>query len=157
MTLDMLEVGFKMRGEIIWQKDASRKRFVAWGSWLSPSNPIIRESHEYILLFSKETLKLDKKEKTMSKPDFKEWTESVWKMSPASARRIGHPAPFPIELPKRLIRLFSYEGAVVLDPFMGSGTTAVAAKALNRKYMGYEISKEYVELSNGRLLQDYLW
>lgn len=149
----MDELGFLMRGEIIWNKGASASPSVAWGSYASASNPVLRDVHEYILIFSKTDYKRDKKDKisTISKEEFMEYTKSIWNFSTVSAKKIGHPAPFPLELPSRLIKLYSFEGDVVLDPFCGSGTTCVAAKNLGRHFIGYDISPEYVELSKNRL------
>lgn len=150
----MLDLGFLMRGEIIWDKSASAGGSCAWGSWLSASNPVLRDYHEYILIFSKESYSKDKrqvKKDTITKDDFIEWTRSVWTFPAVNAKRIGHPAPFPIELPHRLINLYSYEEDVVLDPFCGSGTTCIAAAQNNRYYIGYDISEEYIELAKKRI------
>ena len=148
----LLDIGFIMRGEIIWQKSKGANANFAWGSWLSASNPVIRDIHEYCLVFSKHDLKrADKGISTIEKEEFMESTLSIWNISPARAKKIGHPAPFPIELPERFINLFTYEDDLILDPFMGSGSTALAAKKLNRKYIGYEINKDFVELSEKRL------
>ncbi len=151
----MLDIGFLMRGEIIWDKGAGAGVSMAWGSWKSASNPVLRDVHEYILVFSKGSFAREKTEgklDTITKEQFMEWTKSVWRFNPESARKIGHPAPFPVELPRRLIQLFSFSGDIVLDPFMGSGTTAVAALEAGRKYVGYEINDEYVNLAEKRLL-----
>jgi len=149
----MVDIGFNMRGEIIWNKAASASPSTAWGSWQSAANPILRDIHEYILVFSKGDYKREKgkKEDTISKEQFIEWTKSIWTMNAESARRVGHPAPFPEELPYRLIQLYSFKEDIVLDPFMGSGTTAVAALKSDRKFVGYEISKEYIELAERRI------
>lgn len=149
----MLDIGFNMRGEIIWNKAASASPSTAWGSWQSAANPILRDIHEYILVFSKGDYKREKgkKENTISKKQFMEWTKSIWTMNAESARRIGHPAPFPEELPFRLIQLYSFKNDIILDPFMGSGTTAISALKLERKYVGYDISKEYINLAEKRI------
>ncbi len=149
----MLEIGFNMRGEIIWNKAASASPSTAWGSWQSAANPILRDVHEYILVFSKGDYKREKgnKENSISKEQFMEWTKSIWTMNAESARRIGHPAPFPEELPYRLIQLYSFTGDIILDPFIGSGTTAVSAIKSDRKFVGYDISKEYIELADKRI------
>lgn len=125
----------------------------AWGSWQSAANPILRDVHEYILVFSKGNYKREPKGKknTITKTQFMEWTKSIWSMNAESAKRIGHPAPFPEELPYRLIQLYSFTDDIVLDPFTGSGTTALSALKLNRKYIGYDISKEYIKLAKRRL------
>lgn len=149
----MIDIGFSMRGEIIWNKASSASPSTAWCSWQSASNPILRDVHEYILVFSKGDYKREKgkKENTIAKEDFIQWTKSIWTMNAESAKRIGHPAPFPEELPYRLIQLYSFKEDVILDPFMGSGTTAVATLKSNRNFIGYEINKEYVDLANKRI------
>lgn len=154
----MIEIGFNMRGEIIWNKSAGAGISTAWGSFQSASNPILRDVHEYILIFSKGNYKRerDKEEKELrkdniTKEEFIEWTKSVWTMNTESAKRIGHPAPFPEELPNRLIKLFSFTNDIVIDPFMGSGTTAIAAIKNNRNFVGYEINEEYINLANNRI------
>ncbi|EJA8518150.1 site-specific DNA-methyltransferase, partial [Campylobacter upsaliensis] len=149
----MLELGFLMRGEIIWDKSASSGVSLAWGSFKSASNPVLRDTHEYILVFSKGDFKREKKDKqdTISKENFMEWSKSIWRFSAVSAKKIGHPAPFPLELPKRLIEFYSFESDVILDPFMGSGTSALAALQLKRNFVGYEINKDYVKLANHRI------
>lgn len=159
----MIEIGFNMRGEIIWNKASSASPSTAWGSWQSASNPILRDIHEYILVFSKGEYKrtllqneIPIKKNTITKEQFIEWTKSIWNMNAQSAKRIGHPAPFPEELPLRLIQLYSYTQDIVLDPFMGSGTTALAALKSGRYYIGYEINEEYIRLSQDRLMQTEL-
>lgn len=149
----MIDIGFNMRGEIIWNKAASASPSTAWGSWMSASNPTLRDIHEYILVFSKGDYKRERndKENTITKEQFIEWTKSIWTMNAESAKRIGHPAPFPEELPYRLIQLYSFVGDIILDPFMGSGTTAVSALKSDRKYIGYEISQDYINLANKRI------
>ena len=149
----MLEIGFLMRGEIIWNKASSASPSTAWGSWMSATNPVLRDVHEYILVFSKDTFKRKSKgkENTISRDEFLEWTKSVWTFPAVSARKVGHPAPFPDELPHRLIQLYTFAGDVILDPFAGSGTTCLAAAADGRKYIGYEISEAYIALANERI------
>lgn len=150
----MIEIGFQMRGEIIWNKGAGAGVSMAWGSWQSASNPVLRDVHEYIMIFSKGSFmrkKPDGKENTISKEQFMEWTKSVWTMNPESAKKVGHPAPFPIELPYRLIQLYTFKGDVILDPFIGSGTTAIAALKAERKYIGYDNDQEYVKLAEERI------
>ena len=151
----MEEIGYSQRGEVIWDKAASAGGSCAWGSWKSDSNPTLRDVHEYILIFSKGDAKRIKtgKKDTITSEEFLEYTKSIWKMNTVSAKKIGHPAPFPIELPQRLIKLYSFEDDVVLDPFMGSGTTALAALQLNRKYIGYDTDKSYVELAEKRIVE----
>lgn len=145
-------IGFLMRGEIIWDKGASAGTSCAWGSWRSSSNPVLRDVHEYILVFSKGSFKRHPiGENSIGRDEFLDWTKSIWTFPAASARKAGHPAPFPLQLPTRLIHMYSYVGDVVLDPFMGSGTTAEAAIVTRRKYVGYEIEQKYVKLAQDRL------
>ena len=151
---DMLEIGFLMRGEIIWDKVSSAAASTAWGSWLSATNPTLRDVHEYILVFSKDTFsrqKLKERRNTISRDEFLELTKSVWRFSAESATRVGHPAPFPIELPLRLIKLYTFEGEIVLDPFIGSGTAAIASLQTKRYYIGYDIDEGYVKLAEKRI------
>ena len=155
---DMLDLGFLMRGEIIWNKASSSSPSTAWGSWLSAANPTLRDIHEYILVFSKGSFNrkvLSGKISTITKADFLELTKSVWTFPAESARKVGHPAPFPVELPYRLIQLYTFEEEVILDPFMGSGQAAIAAIKANRHFSGYDISEEYVKLAEGRI-KEYL-
>lgn len=151
----MIDIGFNMRGEIIWNKAGSASPSTAWGSYKSASNPTLRDVHEYILIFSKGSysrLKGDKVD-TIDKQHFIDWTKSIWTMGAESARKIGHPAPFPVDLPYRLIQLYSFKNDIILDPFMGSGTTGVAAQKSERNYVGYEINQSYIQLANKRLQQ----
>ncbi len=150
---DMLDIGFLMRGEIIWNKASSASPSTAWGSWQSAKNPVLRDIHEYILIFSKESFsrKRSHKKDTIIKGDFLEWTKSVWTFPAVSAKSIGHPAPFSEELPHRLIQLYSFKEDVVLDPFCGSGTTCLTALKDGRHYIGYDIEQEYVKLANQRI------
>lgn len=148
----LLGIGFRMRGEIIWSKGAGAGVSMAWGSWRSASNPVLRDTHEYILVFSKGAFGRAKTgESTITREQFMEWTKSVWTMNPASAKKIGHPAPFPVELPYRLIQLYTFKEDVVLDPFMGSGSTALAAQMSQRSYIGYDIDPAYIQLAEARL------
>ncbi len=151
---DMLDLDFLMRGEIIWNKATSASPSTAWGSWLSAANPTLRDIHEYILVFSKGMFRRkndSRRQSTISREEFLEFTKSVWTFSAESAHRVGHPAPFPIELPYRLLQLYTFEGEVILDPFIGSGQAAIAAIKTNRHYVGYDISEEYVRLAERRI------
>jgi DNA modification methylase len=149
----MNNIGFKMRGQIIWNKGSSASPSTAWGSWVSAANPILRDVHEYILVFSKGEYSREKGQNvnTINKEQFMEWTLSVWNMKAVSARSVGHPAPFPEELPHRLIQLYSFKNDIILDPFMGSGQTAIAAIKSERRYVGYDISKAYIEHAEERI------
>lgn len=137
---------------IVWNKHHCGSR-TAWGSFCSPSSPSFPTQFEYILVFCKETKKLQYVGETdLSRDEFISWSNSLWDFSPQiNQKEIGHPAMFPVELVKRCLKMFSYKGALVLDPFIGSGTTAVASIELNRKYIGFEISKEYVDIANKRI------
>ena len=151
---DMLDIGFLMRGEIIWNKASSSSPSTAWGSWLSATNPTLRDIHEYILVFSKDTFnrkKLKDRENTITRDEFLEFTKSVWTFPAEPAKKVGHPAPFPVELPYRLIQLYTFKNDVVLDPFVGSGTTCIAALKTKRYYVGYDNAKEYVDLAQRRI------
>ena len=188
------------RGHIIWDKGASAGISTAWGSFRRPTNPTLRDVHEYITVWSKDQLKLDGTRETgVTGNQFVAWTRSVWQPEEligelekkiaaklADARRrekddvwiaesiaravwgqatvpgetvwemntesaVDHPAPFPVELPKRVIALYTQPGDVVLDPFMGSGSTAIAAKLAGRHYVGYELSAEYCQLAEKRV------
>jgi len=154
----MIDIGFNMRGEIIWNKASSASPSCAWGSWKSASNPVLRDIHEYILIFSKGDFKRkrtkperEKKKDTITKEQFIEWTKSIWTFNAVSAKQIGHPAPFPFALPYRLVQLYSFTEDVVLDPFMGSGTTGIAALKSKRNYVGYEMDETYVSLAKDRI------
>ena len=148
----LTEIGFLLRGEIIWQKARAAGGSCAWGSWQSAKNPTLRDVHEYIVVGSKESFRRERPgTDTISRDEFLAATMSLWEMPPESARRVGHPAPFPVELPRRLIELYTFEGDLVLDPFIGVGTTAVAAVETGRHYVGYEINAEYLDLAERRI------
>ena len=158
----MLKIGFLMRGEIIWDKSASAGTSTAWGSFQSASNPCLRDVHEYILVFSKGNFKLDrtkeekisKRKDTIEKQEFIDFTKSIWKFPTESAKKVGHPAPFPIELPRRCIEFYTFTGDIVLDPFVGSGSTAIAAKKCGRNYIGFDINEEYIKLAESRISEE---
>jgi site-specific DNA-methyltransferase (adenine-specific) len=119
---------------------------------MSASNPIFRDVHEHCLAFSKGRFqRIRKGTSTIDKEEFLEATTSVWDIQPESANRIGHPAPFPVALPRRFIELYTYLDDLVLDPFLGSGTTAVAAIETGRHFVGYETNAEYVALAETRI------
>ena len=148
----LISLGFIMRGEIIWQKSKGANANFAWGSWLSASNPVIRDIHEYCLVFSKDSMtKASKGISTIEKEEFMDSTLSIWNIPPARAKKIGHPAPYPTELVERFIKLYTYEKELILDPFIGSGTTAIGAINLNRNYIGYENNEEYIKLAEERI------
>ena len=156
ISADMLELGFLPRGEIIWNKASSVSPSTAWGTFASPTNPTLRDVHEYILVYSKGRFRRENpqnRKATILSSQFIELTKSIWTFPAESARKVGHPAPFPIELPYRLIQFYTFDGDVVLDPFMGSGQTAIAARKSGRHYVGYDTEESYVSLAERRIRQ----
>ena len=159
LTVIAKKIGFKYHSTIIWNEGNISKR-TAWGSWLSASAPYVIAPVELVIILYKNQWKkvIDtKKENKISditKEEFMNWTNGLWTFNGESKKRIGHPAPFPIELPRRCIKLFSYVDDVVLDPFMGSGTTLIAAYMNKRKSIGIDIDKEYCSLAKKRLTND---
>lgn len=148
----MESIGYLPRGEVIWMKGRGASGSCAWGSWRSASNPTLRDLHEYCLCFSKE--RWDRARKgvsTISREEFMEATLSIWEIQAESAARVKHPAPFPVALPRRFIELYTFVDDLVLDPFLGSGSTAVAAVESGRRYVGYDISEEYVATARERV------
>lgn len=152
VTARMLSIGFLMRGEIIWRKGKGASSNCAWGSWRSATNPVVRDVHEYCLCFCKGRFdRVAEGASTIPAEDFMQSTLSVWDVPAESATRVKHPAPFPTELPRRFIELYTFAGELVLDPFLGSGSTAVAAIRSGRHYVGYEIDGEYVSTARRRI------
>lgn len=158
------DLGMLLRGEIIWQKARGAGGSCAWGSFRSPQNPVLRDVTERVIVASKgrfdRAVRRPEREKrgmpheaTIDTDEFLEATIDVWEMPTASATRVGHPAPFPVELPTRLIELYTYRSDLVLDPFIGSGTTALAAVATGRHYVGFDTEPTYVELAESRLAE----
>ncbi len=156
------DLGLLLRGEIIWRKAEGAGGSCAWGSYRRAGNPVLRDLTERIIIASKGRFDRARSvkrraaeglpyESTLPTDDFLQLTLDVWDLPPESARRIGHPAPFPVELPEQLIRLYSYRNDLVLDPFMGSGSTLVAAARLDRRYIGYDLDPDYVELARQRV------
>lgn len=156
------DLGLLIRGEIIWQKARGAGGSCAWGSFRSPANPVLRDVTERVVVASKgrfdRALPRRRRaelglphEPTITRDEFLEATLDVWEIAPASASRVGHPAPFPVDLPRRLIELYTYRDDLVLDPFMGSGTTAVAAVSTGRHYVGFDTDPVYVALADDRL------
>lgn len=148
----LVDLGMLYRGTIIWNKHSAAKH-CAWGSWKSPSNPHIVPRHEYIIIFSKGQWKLDgdPHEADISPEEFMACTRSVWEFGTESRTRIGHPAPFPLKLPERLIKFLSFRGQTVLDPFAGSGTTGLAAARLHRHFILIDNSPTYCSLAQARI------
>jgi len=159
------ELGLLLRGEAIWLKGKGANGSCAWGSFQSPINPVLRDVTERIIIASKgrfdRAVKPEERHaqskpsaSTISRDEFLEATIDLWDIPPESAKQVGHPAPFPVELPKRLIDLYTFEGDVVLDPFMGSGTTAVAALQTKRHYLGFETDDNYVIRAKERIADE---
>lgn len=165
VTEILQDLGLLLRGEVVWWKGRAAGGSCAWGTFQRPSNPVLRDVTERVVIASKGRFdralkpeeRLDRElpsTATISRDEFLEATTDLWEIPPESATRVGHPAPFPVELPKRLIELYTYEGDVVLDPFMGSGTTAVAALRTDRHYIGFETDKAYVDRSTERIEEE---
>jgi site-specific DNA-methyltransferase (adenine-specific) len=147
------EVGWKYHSTIIWNEQNISRR-TAWGSWMSASAPYVIAPVETILVMYKTRWeKMRKGESDVARDEFIQWTNGVWNFSGESKSKIGHPTPFPVELPRRCIKLFSFKGEVVLDPFLGSGTTLIACLQTNRIGIGVEINKDYCRLAAKRLNQ----
>ncbi|MBN2147640.1 MAG: site-specific DNA-methyltransferase [Anaerolineales bacterium] len=146
------QVGFLPMGEIIWQKARGASGSCAWGSWRSAKSPRLRDLHEYLLVFARQSFsRPDKGPSDITADEFMEATLSVWNIPAESAKRVGHPAPFPLALAERVIRLYSYLGDVILDPFAGSGTTCLAALRLGRHYVGLDTDPAYCALAQKRI------
>lgn len=162
VTTILQDLGLLMRGEVIWWKGRAAGGSCAWGSFQRPGNPVLRDVTERVIIASKgrfdraRTAKQRHKDgfpstATISRDEFLEATTDLWEIPPASATQVGHPAPFPVELPKRLIELYTYEDDLVLDPFMGAGTAAIAAVRTNRKYVGFETDQDYIDRAKERI------
>jgi site-specific DNA-methyltransferase (adenine-specific) len=163
---DILQgLGLLLRGEVVWWKGRAAGGSCAWGTFQRPSNPVLRDVTERIVIASKgrfdRALRPEQRYRlglpstaTISRDEFLEATTDLWEIPPESATRVGHPAPFPVEIPKRLIELYTYEGDVVLDPFIGSGTTAVAALRTQRHYVGFDTDQSYVARANERVADE---
>lgn len=151
------KVGWKYHSTVVWNEQNISRR-TAWGSWMSASAPYVIAPVEMIIILYKE--KWEKRNGTrksdITRDEFMEWTNGVWNFSGESKRRTGHPAPFPVELPKRCIKLFTYVGDVVLDPFLGSGSTLVACLQTDRVGIGVEINRKYCEIAKKRLMNEGL-
>jgi DNA modification methylase len=154
-----------LRGELIWQKGEGASGSCAWGSFRSAANPVLRDISERVVIASKGRFDRAKSvkqraaerlphESTLMTDDFLALTLDIWPMPPESARRVGHPAPFPVELPEQLIRLYTFKDDLVLDPFMGSGSALVAAARLGRRYVGYDLDAEYVDIARRRVADE---
>jgi len=167
ITILQDDLGLLLRGEVIWQKAHGAGGSCAWGSFRSPQNPVLRDVTERVIIagkgrFDRAIPRKQRQERglpsesTITSEEFLEATIDVWDIPSEIATRVGHPAPFPVDLPRRLIELYTYKRDLVLDPFMGSGSTAVAAIRAGRHYVGFETESEYVELARERLSAEAL-
>ncbi len=158
------DLGLLLRGELIWQKAEGASGSCAWGSFRSAANPVLRDISERVVVASKGRFDRARTvqqraaaglphESTLLADDFMALTLDIWSIPPESARRVGHPAPFPVELPEQLIRLYTFENDLVLDPFMGSGSALVAAARLGRRYAGYDLDESYVAIAKQRVTE----
>jgi len=153
----LLSKGLLWKTEIIWDKNNYNCNYTTWGSWKSPSNPYIKISWEYIEIFCKGSFKKEGKNENIdiSSEEFRKWTYGKWEIRPeVNMKNFNHPAMSPEELVVRLLKLFSYKGDLVLDPFNGVGTTTLVACKLDRKYIGIDISEEYCKIAKKRI-EDY--
>ena len=156
------DLGLLLRGEVVWVKAEGASGSCAWGSFASAANPVLRDVSERIIVaakgrFDRAISRAKRKElglpweNSITREMFMELTLDVWRFRPESATRVGHPAPFPTELPRRLVELYTYRNDVVLDPFMGSGSTAVAAVQTGRKFIGFDTERDYVTAAEHRV------
>jgi site-specific DNA-methyltransferase (adenine-specific) len=156
------DLGLLLRGEVIWRKASGANGSCAWGSFRSATNPVLRDVSERVIIASKGRFDRARDPRlraaeglphrsTVTAEDFMAMTLDVWEIPPESAQRVRHPAPFPVELPEQLITLLTYEGDLVVDPFMGSGTTMVAAARTGRRYVGYDLDPSYVDIARERI------
>jgi len=165
VTQILQELGLLLRGEIVWWKGRAAGGSCAWGSFQRPANPVLRDMTERVVIASKgrfdRAISPQKRAKmglpsttTISRDEFMEATTDLWEIRPESATQVGHPAPFPVELPARLIHLYTYADDVVLDPFMGSGSTAVAAVRTDRRYIGFDMDAGYIDAAEQRIADE---
>lgn len=155
LTKIVQDVGWKYHSTIIWNEGNISRR-TAWGSWLSASAPYVIAPVELIVILYKEQWKKTKgtKKSDITKQEFMDWTNGLWTFNGESKKKIGHPAPFPKELPYRAIKLFSYQDDIIFDPFAGSGTTLIVAANIKRKAVGLDIDKKYCELAKRRIINE---
>jgi len=165
ITETLQDLGLLLRGEVIWWKGRAAGGSCAWGTFQSPVNPVLRDITERIVIASKGRFDRARtpaerakdglpSTATISRDEFMEATTDLWEIAPESATRVGHPAPFPVELPKRLIELYTFQGDVILDPFMGSGSSGVAAVRTERHYIGFDTDKDYVRAAKRRIADE---
>jgi len=155
LTIIAKQIGWKYHSTIIWNEQNISRR-TAWGSWLSASAPYVIAPVEVIVILYKKRWKKESGSRisSINKAEFQEWTNGVWNFSGESKKRVGHPSPFPVELPKRCIKLFSFVGDTILDPFLGSGSTLVACSQTRRKGIGIEIDRGYCEIAKQRVIKE---
>lgn len=168
VTAILERLGLLLRGEVVWWKGRAAGGSCAWGTFQSPANPVLRDITERVIIASKgrfdRALTPDQRAQrslpstvTISRDEFMEATTDLWEIAPESATKVGHPAPFPVELPKRLIELYTYENDVVLDPFMGSGSSAIAALHTRRRFIGFDTDEGYVHAAQHRIDKERQW
>ena len=159
------DLGLLLRGEVIWLKSDGASGSFAWGSFQNAANPVLRDLTERIVIackgrFDRALTRRERDQRglpsvvSIFRDDFMAATTDLWEIPPESANRVGHPAPFPVELPLRLIHLYTYNGDLVLDPFMGSGSTAVASVRSDRHFVGYDTDPDYVKAANARVKEE---
>jgi len=159
------DLGLLLRGEVIWWKGRAAGGSCAWGTFQSPTNPVLRDVTERVVIASKgrfdRALTPSERAKqglpstaTISRDEFMEATTDLWEIPPESATKVGHPAPFPVQLPQRLIELYTFKGDVILDPFMGSGSAAIAAVRTGRHYIGFDTDQGYVKAAETRIREE---
>lgn len=154
LTTIAKRIGFQYHSTIIWNEGNISRR-TAWGSWMSASAPYVIAPVELIVVLYKKNWKKTSGSKIsdVGRQEFMDWTNGLWTFNGESKKKIGHPAPFPVELPRRCVKLFSYVDDVALDPFCGSGTTLIAAVSNNRKGIGIDVDKKYCDLAQKRILE----
>ncbi len=160
-------LGLLLRGEVVWIKGAGANGSCAWGSYASAANPVLRDVTERVVIASKgrfgRAVTRQKRrerglpwENSITPEQFRAWTLDTWRIAPERATRVGHPAPFPVELPRRLIELLTYKGDLVVDPFVGSAQTAIACLQTQRRYIGFDTDADYIALGERRVAAERL-
>jgi DNA modification methylase len=154
ISAQLQSLGLLWKAEILWEKNNYNAKYTAWGSWCSPSMPYLKYTWEFIEVFDRDTHKKSgsRDQIDITPEEFKEWVIGRWTFLPEIRMKdFGHPAMFPEELPRRLMKLFSYRGDIVLDPFNGAGTTSLVAWKTGRRFIGIDVSPEYCEMALGRV------
>lgn len=157
ISAQLHKLGLLWKAEFLWEKNNYNAKYTSWGSWKSPSMPYIKYTWEYIEVFDKETHKKTgrREDIDITAEEFKEWVNGRWTFPPETRMKdYGHPAMYPEELPRRLIKLFSYKNDIVLDPFNGAGTTTLVARRLGRRFIGIDLSCQYCDVAERRLFPD---